>query len=112
MPSTGRRYPRRSTPASFVRTAPTPGSHAPVVVQAVGAAAGLFSMASFTPQLVKIWREKHAQGVSLRTYLVMVAGFVLWVIYGVLLHSWPITLSNAVNLALAGAILALKYRYR
>ena len=73
--------------------------------------AGLFSMASFAPQLIKIWREKHARGVSLRTYLVMVAGFILWVAYGLLLHSWPLTLSNAVNLTLAAAILALKFRY-
>jgi MtN3 and saliva related transmembrane protein len=62
--------------------------------------------------LFKIWREKHALGVSLRTYLVMVAGFILWVVYGLLMHSWPIALSNAVNLALAGAILALKFRFR
>jgi MtN3 and saliva related transmembrane protein len=42
----------------------------------------------------------------------MVAGFVLWVAYGLLLHSWPIALSNVVNLALAAAILVLKFRYR
>jgi MtN3 and saliva related transmembrane protein len=81
------------------------------VIQAFGAAAGLCSMASFTPQLVKIAREKHAQGVSLGAYLMMVAGFSLWVVYGLLLRSWPVALSNAVNLALAAAILALKFRY-
>jgi len=81
------------------------------VIQAVGAAAGLCSMASFAPQLVKIAREKHARAVSLRTYIVMVAGFSLWVAYGLLLGSWPIAISNTVNLALASAILALKFRY-
>jgi MtN3 and saliva related transmembrane protein len=67
-------------------------------------------MAGFMPQLVKLLREKKADGVSLRAYLVMVAGFVLWVAYGVLLRSWPIAASNSVNLILSTWILALKFR--
>jgi MtN3 and saliva related transmembrane protein len=81
------------------------------VVNAIGTAAGLCSMASFTPQLIKIAREKQAEGVSLRTYVVNVVGFVLWIVYGVLLGSWPVAVSNAVNLMLAGAILVLRCRY-
>ncbi len=68
-------------------------------------------MSSFVPQIVKIVREKDASSISLRMYLVTVAGFVLWTAYGVLLGSWPVWASNAVNLALAGAILGLKWRY-
>ena len=81
------------------------------VVNVIGTAAGLCSMVSFTPQLIKIAREKRAEGVSLRTYVVTVIGFVLWIVYGVLLKSWPVAVSNAVNLLLAGAILALRWRY-
>lgn len=81
------------------------------VVNGVGTAAGLCSMSSFVPQLIKVAREKRADGVSLRTYMVNVVGFVLWVAYGVLLGSWPVAASNAVNLLLAGAILALRWRY-
>ena len=82
-----------------------------VVINAIGTAAGLCSMSSFVPQLVKIAREKHAEGVSLHTYMVTVTGFVLWVIYGVLLKSWPVAASNSVCLLLAGAILVLRWRY-
>jgi MtN3 and saliva related transmembrane protein len=81
------------------------------VVNAIGTAAGLFSMASFTPQLIKIAREKQAEGVSLRTYALSVVGFLLWIAYGVLLGSWPVAVSNVVNLALVAAILALRWRY-
>ncbi len=84
---------------------------AATIVNAVGTAAGLFSMSSFVPQLVKIIRERRTQGVSLRTYLFTVTGFVLWIAYGVLLGSWPVAASNGVNLMLAGAILLLKWRY-
>jgi MtN3 and saliva related transmembrane protein len=80
------------------------------LVNAVGTAAGLCSMASFVPQLIKIVREHDAEGVSLRTYVVTVTGFALWIVYGALLGSWPVAVSNSVSLVLAGAILILKWR--
>lgn len=81
------------------------------VVNGIGTAAGLCSTSSFVPQLIKIAREKRVAGVSLHTYVVTVTGFVLWIVYGTLLGSWPVAVSNAVNLMLAGAILALRWRY-
>ena len=81
------------------------------VVNGIGTAAGLCSMSSFVPQLIKVAREKSAEGVSLRTYIVNVVGFGLWITYGVLLGSWPVAASNAVNLLLASAILILRWRY-
>ncbi|MBR7621243.1 SemiSWEET transporter [Phenylobacterium sp. 20VBR1] len=77
----------------------------------VGTLAALCSMASFTPQIVKIWRERDASSVSLRMYVVTVTGFMLWIAYGVLIGSWPVAASNTVCLALSGAILALKWRF-
>ena len=77
----------------------------------VGTAAGLCSMASFTPQLVKIWRERDASSISLRMYVVTVTGFSLWVAYGVLVTSFPVIVTNSVCLVLSAAILALKWRF-
>jgi MtN3 and saliva related transmembrane protein len=84
---------------------------AKLIVNAVGTAAGVCSMASFVPQLIKIAREKSAEGVALHTYALTVTGFVLWIAYGVMLGSWPVAVSNAINLVLAGAILVLRWRY-
>lgn len=77
----------------------------------VGTAAGLCSMASFTPQLVKIWKEKDASSISLRMYVVTVTGFTLWIVYGVLAGSFPVMLTNSVCLLLSGGILVLKWRF-
>ena len=51
---------------------------------AVSAAAIVCSTSSFLPQLIKIVRERRCDDVSLRMYLVTVAGFCLWTAYGVL----------------------------
>ena len=80
-------------------------------VEAVGTAAAVCSMASFTPQLLKIWRERDASSISLRMYAVTVTGFALWIAYGVLLQSFPIIGANTVCLLESGAILILKWRF-
>lgn len=77
----------------------------------IGVGAGLCSMASFVPQLVKIVRERDVSAISIRMYVVTVVGFGLWIAYGLMLGSWPVAASNTVNLGLAGAILALKWRW-
>jgi MtN3 and saliva related transmembrane protein len=83
----------------------------PFLVNAVGTLAALCSMASFVPQIIKIWRERDAESVSLRMYAVTVTGFSLWIAYGVLSGSWPVAVSNAVCLALSATILVLKWRF-
>ena len=81
------------------------------IIDVVGTAAALCSMASFTPQLVKIWRERDASSVSLRMYAITVTGFSLWIAYGLLLKSWPIIGANSVCLIESAAILVLKWRF-
>lgn len=78
----------------------------------IGTAAALCSMASFTPQIVKIWRERDASSISLRMYVVTVTGFALWTAYGVLTRSWPVMAANTVCLVLSAVILCLKWRFR
>ena len=77
----------------------------------VGAIAALCSMSSFVPQIVKIWRDRDASGVSLRMYGVTVTGFALWTAYGLMIASRPVIGSNLVCLALALCILALRLRF-
>ena len=80
------------------------------LVDVVGAGAALCSMASFAPQLIKLVREKDAEGVSLRMYVVTVTGFALWITYGLLIGKWPVVASNSVCLGMAAAILVIAWR--
>lgn len=84
----------------------------PILINAVGTVAALCSMSSFLPQVLKIWRERDASSVSLRMYIVTVIGFTLWTGYGAMLGSWPLIASNLISLALSGAVLAMKLRFR
>lgn len=82
----------------------------PAVV-AVGVAAALLSITSFAPQILKIWKERDASSVSLRTYIVTVAGFTCWTTYGVLIQAWPVVASNLACLAMSSAVLVMKWRF-
>ena len=82
------------------------------LVDVVGTGAALCSMASFTPQLVKIWKERDASSVSLRMYALTVGAFSLWTTYGLMLGAWPLVAANSVSLTLAVTALICKWRFR
>jgi hypothetical protein len=42
---------------------------------------------------------------------VFTLGVALWLLYGLLMHAWPIVIANAITLTLAGGILLMKIRY-
>ncbi|RZJ96626.1 MAG: hypothetical protein EON88_06640 [Brevundimonas sp.] len=81
------------------------------LANAVGTGAAICSITSFAPQAVKIWKEKDASSVSLKTYSLTVACFVLWVAYGAMIQAWPIVASNACALVMAAIVLAMKWRF-
>ncbi len=77
----------------------------------IGGIAATLTTCSFIPQVWKVWRTRHTKDISLIMYSLFSAGVALWLIYGVLLFSWPIIVANAITLLLAGTVLALKLRF-
>lgn len=77
----------------------------------VGFAAGFLTTIAFIPQVLKIWRSKSADDVSLATFLAFTVGVALWLAFGILQKEPPIILWNGVTLVLAGAILAMKVKF-
>lgn len=78
----------------------------------LGFVAGALTTAAFVPQVLKSWQTRDLSGVSLRMYGLFTTGVALWLGYGILLGSWPIIICNAITLALAGGVLALKITHR
>ena len=78
---------------------------------AIGLLAALLTTAAFLPQVLHTLATRDTRGLSLRMYAIFVAGVLLWLIYGLLMHDLPLILANAVTLLLAGTILILKLRH-
>ena len=81
-------------------------------VTAVGFTAGALTTVAFLPQLQRTWRTKSADDVSLAMLLTFTTGVLLWFVYGLLVQSWPIVVTNVVTFLLTAAILILKLRFR
>ena len=81
-------------------------------IDSIGLVAGLLTTTAFIPQVLKIYRTKSGKDISARMFSLFSAGIVLWLVYGILLHSVPLILSNVVTLVLSLTIIALKFRYR
>ena len=65
-------------------------------------------MVSFVPQAWVVIRSRNTDGISLKMYLITVAGFIFWLAYGVLLKQWAIIVQNLICLALSSFILFMK----
>lgn len=77
----------------------------------IGFVAGGLTTIAFIPQLVKTWKSRSAEDVSLGMLVIFCTGVALWLVYGLLIGAWPVILANVVTLVLALAILLLKLRY-
>ena len=64
------------------------------------------------PQVVRTWRTKSTEDVSLWMLLAFNGGIILWLTYGILTRKPSIIFANAITLALAMTLLGLKLRYR
>lgn len=77
----------------------------------IGYLAAALTTCSFVPQAWLTFRTRDVRGVSLGMYTVFTVGVALWLLYGLLLAAWPIVVANAITLALAATILAMKIRF-
>ncbi|SNR55259.1 SemiSWEET family sugar transporter [Lutibacter flavus] len=78
----------------------------------VGLIAAILTTSAFVPQVVKVWRSKSTESLSLTMYLAFFIGIVLWLVYGIHLNSLAMILSNIVTGVLALILIILKLRYK
>jgi MtN3 and saliva related transmembrane protein len=78
----------------------------------LGLIAGTLTTAAFVPQVVKTWRTRSTHDISLGMFALFSTGLVLWLVYGIMIGSLPIVVSNVITLALALTILFFKLRYK
>jgi MtN3 and saliva related transmembrane protein len=77
----------------------------------LGYAAAILTTASFIPQVLHTWKTRRAGGLSLAMVTLFTLGVGLWLAYGIALGAWPVIAANAVTLALALFLLAMKLRF-
>jgi MtN3 and saliva related transmembrane protein len=78
---------------------------------AIGFIAASLTTIAFVPQVRKVWRTRSAKDVSLGMYSLFTLGVAMWLVYGILIHAWPVIVANAITLVLAGAVLVMRIKF-
>lgn len=81
------------------------------ISQSVGFAAAIFTSAAYLPQVIRVWKTRRTQDVSLGMFLVMTVGLLCWLTYGVLNMDWPVIVCNAAALVMTTIILIFKVKH-
>lgn len=81
-------------------------------VDIIGFTAGALTTLAFLPQVIKAWKTKQTKDVSLLTFIALVIGISLWLVYGIFIVSLPIIIANAISLILVSTMLILKIMYK
>ena len=77
----------------------------------LGLLAGTLTSAGFIPQIVKGFRTKRMQDVSLLMPSILTVGMGFWLIYGVAREDLAIIIANLAGCSFAGTIVAMKLMY-
>ena len=77
----------------------------------IGSVAASLTTLSFVPQVWQVWKTRQTQAISLGMYSLFSLGVALWLVYGILLMSWPIIIANSITVVLAGAVLVMKLKF-
>ncbi|WP_320667841.1 SemiSWEET transporter [Prochlorococcus sp. MIT 1307] len=77
-----------------------------------GYIAALLTTIAFLPQLIRTFRTKSADDVSLLMLVIFIIGLLFWILYGWQSKAFPVLIANLVTLILNCSILLLKLVYR
>jgi MtN3 and saliva related transmembrane protein len=81
------------------------------LTEALGYAAATLTTLSFLPQAWLIWRTRRAAGLSVGMYSLFAVGVAFWLAYGLMIGAWPVIIANAITLAQALFILAIRLKF-
>jgi MtN3 and saliva related transmembrane protein len=79
-------------------------------IDIIGYLAALLTTFSFLVQAIQSWRTRDLSGISVGMYSMFTLGVALWLIYGILIESWPLIVTNALTFLFALSILLMKLK--
>ena len=72
---------------------------------------GVLTTAAMVPQVVRLYKIKSAVEISLMFTVLLLAGMLFWLNYGILSQSFPVILWNAAGASLVATLLYAKLKY-
>ncbi|MDB5224291.1 MAG: hypothetical protein JWN83_2958 [Chitinophagaceae bacterium] len=80
-------------------------------IQMTGIGAGILTSVSMLPQIIKTFKEKNVEDLSMVMILVLMSGIGCWIWYGILRRDLPIIFTNCFSFLLNAILLFLRFKY-
>lgn len=77
----------------------------------LGMVGGALTSLSMLPQMWQLFKMKSAREISMSFSVLLLAGLVCWLAYGIAFDLFPMILWNSISLVLSAAILFAKLKY-
>lgn len=81
------------------------------MIRYLGYFAGCLTVASFLPQVIRVWKTRRTQDLHLGMFALLITSGSLWIIYGIIIEDWPVILTNIGMVTLTAAIAVAKLRF-
>ncbi len=82
-----------------------------MITDAVGFTAAACIAANMLPQIWKSWKTKQVEDVSIAMILLVSIGSFLWMIYGILIMSVPVIVSDSLGTLTGLVLFGIKLKY-
>jgi len=80
-------------------------------IEIIGMIAAVLTTLSFLPQVIKTYKDKSADSLSMVMLVAFLIGVLLWLVYGVMKNSMPLILANFITAILGSTLIYFKVVY-
>jgi MtN3 and saliva related transmembrane protein len=77
----------------------------------MGFTAAVIGTIAMAPQVIKVGKTKNTGDLSLVSFILLTSALFLWLLYGLLIGSYPIIIGNTVGFALNMYIVVMKIKH-
>jgi MtN3 and saliva related transmembrane protein len=81
------------------------------IATAIGLVAAFCTTVAFVPQVVRTWKSRSTEDISLGMFGFYSTGIFAWLVYGLMIGDIPLIASNGVTFVLSLIMLGFKLRY-
>jgi len=75
------------------------------MIEILGFIAAILTTTAFIPQVIKVYKTNQTTDLSILTFSMFTLGVFCWILYGLLLNSYPLIIANIITFLLACYIL-------
>ena len=81
------------------------------IIPIIGLGGAALTTIAFIPQVMRSYTTRQTRDLSLGWMGCLIAGFILWLIYGSAIHDLPLILANILSLILVLSLLVMKIKW-